>query len=45
VEGDLVVHDARPSVPGSKGQCKRSGWRDFPEFKNQGRCIHFINQQ
>jgi hypothetical protein len=30
-------------IPTSKDQCKNGGWRNFPEFKNQGRCIVFVN--
>ena len=25
--------------PTSKDQCKKGGWKAFPQFKNQGRCI------
>jgi hypothetical protein len=39
--GDIVVTDAQP-FPTSKDQCKGSGWRDFPQFKNQGQCIQFV---
>jgi hypothetical protein len=30
---------------GSRGsaQCKGGGWRNFPQFKNQGQCIAFVN--
>jgi DNA-binding beta-propeller fold protein YncE len=27
----------------SKDQCKDGGWRNFPQFKNQGQCIAFVN--
>jgi DNA-binding beta-propeller fold protein YncE len=30
-------------VPTSKEQCKNGGWRNFPQFKNQGQCIAFVN--
>jgi hypothetical protein len=40
--GDIVVVDA-PPLPTSKEQCKKGGWRDFPQFKNQGQCIAFVN--
>ena len=30
-------------VPASKDQCKNGGWRNFPQFKNQGQCIAFVN--
>ena len=32
-----------PRVPTSKEQCKNGGWRNFPQFKNQGQCIAFVN--
>ena len=31
-------------VPASKDQCKNGGWRNFPQFKNQGQCIAFVNR-
>ena len=31
-------------VPASKDQCKHGGWRNFPQFKNQGQCIAFVNR-
>ena len=33
-----------PRVPTSKEQCKNGGWRNFPQFTNQGQCIVFVNQ-
>ena len=32
-----------PRVPTSKEQCKNDGWRNFPQFKNEGQCITFVN--
>jgi DNA-binding beta-propeller fold protein YncE len=32
-----------PRVPTSKDQCKNGGWRNFPQFKNEGLCIAFVN--
>ena len=32
-----------PRVPTIKEQCKNGGWRNFPEFKNQGECIALVN--
>ena len=29
-------------VPTTKRHCKRGGWRDYPQFKNQGRCVRFV---
>jgi DNA-binding beta-propeller fold protein YncE len=31
-----------PRVPTIKGQCRHGGWKQFG-FKNQGRCIAFVN--
>jgi hypothetical protein len=39
--GRAVVFDA-PLVPTSKDQCKHGGWRNFPQFKNQGDCVSFV---
>ena len=39
--GRAVVFDAAP-VPTSKDQCKDGGWRNFPQFKNQGDCVSFV---
>jgi hypothetical protein len=41
--GDIVVVDAQP-FPTSKEQCKQGGWRDFPDFRNQGDCISFVSR-
>jgi hypothetical protein len=32
------------SGPGSKADCKRGGWRDFPQFRNQGQCVAFVER-
>jgi virginiamycin B lyase len=29
-------------VPTSTAQCKHGGWRNFPQFKNQGDCVSFV---
>jgi hypothetical protein len=31
------------SQPASKEDCKNGGWRDFPDFNNQGQCVAFVN--
>lgn len=28
--------------PTSKGQCKKGGWRMFPQFRNQGDCVSYV---
>jgi hypothetical protein len=28
--------------PTSKDQCKNNGWKNFPQFKNQGQCVSFV---
>jgi hypothetical protein len=40
-DGDIVVVDA-PSLPTSKEQCKKGGWRSFGVFKSQGDCVSFV---
>jgi hypothetical protein len=32
----------RLALPTSKGQCKKDGWRDYPQFKNEGDCVSFV---
>ncbi len=32
-------------LPTSKAQCKHGGWRDYPQFKNQGQCVAFVVKQ
>jgi hypothetical protein len=29
-------------APTTKDQCRRGGWRDFPQFKSQGDCVSFV---
>jgi hypothetical protein len=29
-------------VPTSKDQCKGNSWRNYPQFKNQGECVSFV---
>jgi hypothetical protein len=41
VSGDIVVVDAKP-FPTSKDQCKNGGWRNYPDFKNEGDCVSFV---
>jgi hypothetical protein len=43
LNGDITVVDAQP-LPTSKDQCRKGGWRDFPQFKNQGQCIAFLER-
>ncbi len=42
--GRAVVFDA-PVLPTSKAQCKNGGWRNYPQFKNQGQCVAFVVKQ
>jgi hypothetical protein len=30
--------------PTTPGQCKKGGWREFPDFKNQGQCVAFVKR-
>jgi hypothetical protein len=29
-------------VSTSKEQCRDGGWRNFPQFKNHGDCVSFV---
>ena len=29
-------------APTSKDQCKNDGWKNFPQFKNQGQCVSSV---
>lgn len=29
-------------TPTSRKQCKKGGWRTFPQFRNQGDCVSFV---
>ena len=40
LNGRAVVFDA-PLLPTSKAQCENGGWRNYPQFKNQGDCVSF----
>jgi hypothetical protein len=31
-----------PLAPTSFGQCMNNGWKNFPQFKNQGGCVSFV---
>jgi 6-phosphogluconolactonase len=31
-----------PRKPTGKEQCEQGGWRNFPQFKNQGQCVAFF---
>ncbi len=43
-DGRAVVFDA-PVLPTFKSQCKNGGWRNYPQFKNQGQCVAFVVKQ
>jgi hypothetical protein len=32
-------------APTNKDQCKNNGWKAFPQFKNQGQCVSFVESQ
>jgi DNA-binding beta-propeller fold protein YncE len=34
-----------PRVPTAKDQCKGGGWQNFPQFKNQGQCVVFVEHR
>lgn len=32
-------------LPTAKDECKEDAWMDYPQFKNQGQCIAYVNHQ
>ena len=32
-------------APTNKDQCKNDDWKNFPQFKNQGQCVSFVERQ
>jgi hypothetical protein len=39
---DLTFATTPPPPPTSKEQCKHGGWKNYPQFKNQGDCVAFV---
>ena len=39
---DGIAVGPLPRVPISKDQCTHGGWHNFPQFKNQGQCVAFV---
>jgi hypothetical protein len=39
---DFTSSLTAPIAPTSKDQCKNNGWKNFPQFKNQGECVSFV---
>jgi hypothetical protein len=29
-------------LPTTQAQCKDNGWKNYPQFKNQGDCVSFV---
>jgi hypothetical protein len=42
LEGSVISIFDAPVLPTSKDQCKNGGWLNFPQFKNQGDCVSFV---
>jgi hypothetical protein len=40
----ILDRELPPPPPTSKEQCKNAGWKDFPDFKNQGQCVAFVQR-
>jgi DNA-binding beta-propeller fold protein YncE len=39
-----IAVSPRPRQPTNKDECKDAGWRNFPQFKNQGQCVAFVER-
>ncbi|GAA1756457.1 hypothetical protein GCM10009712_01740 [Pseudarthrobacter sulfonivorans] len=33
-----------PAAPTSVDQCKNGGWKNYPQFKNQGECVAYVQR-
>ncbi len=42
--GIPIVQISYKLVPTSKEQCKDDGWRNYPQFQNQGECVAFVKR-
>jgi hypothetical protein len=42
IDGSIQIGNCTPA---SKEQCKTGGWRNFPQFQNEGQCIKFVQQR
>src|SRR5437588_708484 len=40
--GTFTSQGVVPIVPTSKDQCKDGGWQQYPQFRNQGDCVSFV---
>jgi hypothetical protein len=38
----VTLAEGFTTEPTSKDECKNGGWRNFPQFKNEGLCIAFV---
>jgi hypothetical protein len=38
----FILNETFASAPTTTDQCKKGGWRNFPQFNNQGRCVRFV---
>jgi len=40
---DSALTQTELIVPTSKADCKNGGWRNYPQFKNQGQCVSYVD--
>jgi hypothetical protein len=41
----LTSNGVVPAAPTSEDQCKNGGWKNYPQFKNQGQCVSYVQHQ
>ena len=41
----LTSNGVVPDAPTSKDQCQNGGWKNYPQFKNQGQCVSYVQHQ
>jgi hypothetical protein len=42
VSANLAPSVGAPPPPTSKAQCEHGGWKNYPQFQNQGDCVAFV---
>lgn len=41
---NFTINDLSPSGPINKDECKKGGWMEFLDIKNQGSCVSFVEK-
>jgi hypothetical protein len=41
----LTSNGVVPVAPATADECKNGGWQNYPQFKNQGQCVSYVQNQ